>query len=122
VRGDLPLGISWGVDSGVATTEVMRRERQKADNIVSGEEVTVRNQLAACPRNIPFPTIQMFTSICPLWLTPPPLLKLARRLVCISCFHLTQMGVTRPPHDPTEAEFSEHFFFNFYPGSVRHFQ
>ena len=28
-RGDLCLGTSWGVDSGVAMTEVMRMERHK---------------------------------------------------------------------------------------------
>jgi hypothetical protein len=37
-RGDLCLGKSWGVDSGVAMTEVMRMERQREDNIVSAEK------------------------------------------------------------------------------------
>ena len=64
-RGDLSLGMSWGVDSGVAMTEVMRMVRHKEDNMVSVEEATVRNQAVVCPRNIPFPTAPIFTLVCP---------------------------------------------------------
>ena len=63
-RGDLCLGKSWGVDSGVAMTEVMRMERHKEDNIVSVEEATVRDQATVCPRNIPFPAAPIFTLVC----------------------------------------------------------
>lgn len=64
--------MSWGVDSGVATTEAMKRERHREENIVSVEEAIVRNQVgAACPRNIPFMPNPVFAFVCPLWLTLP---------------------------------------------------
>jgi len=47
-RGDLSLGMSWGVDSGVAMTKVTRMERHKEDNMVSVEEAAVLNQVAVC--------------------------------------------------------------------------
>jgi hypothetical protein len=40
VQGDFCLGMLWGVDNGVAMTEVMRVERHKEDNTVSVEEAT----------------------------------------------------------------------------------
>jgi hypothetical protein len=43
-RGDLWLGMSWSVNSGVAMIEVMRMERQKEDN-------TAVTQATVCTRN-----------------------------------------------------------------------
>ena len=40
-KGDLCLGTSWGVNSGVAMTGVMGMERWKENNIVSVKEETV---------------------------------------------------------------------------------
>jgi hypothetical protein len=48
-RGDLWLGMSWGVDSGVVITEVMR-DRWKTTSTV--EEETVRNQATVVPRDV----------------------------------------------------------------------
>lgn len=97
--------MSWGVDSGVATTEAMRRERQKEDNIVSVGEVTVRKQVAVRRRDILFPTALLFAFVCPLWLTLLPS-KLPRHLVCITHHNLTRTRLPCPSPNTIDAEFS----------------
>ena len=41
-RGDLCLGLSWGVDSGVAMTEAIRMERHKEEATVHQVQIGVR--------------------------------------------------------------------------------